>query len=78
MKRFPNREELVAAYWQKLTKSIESGGASPRVKTEPMNGRLRSRPRLEVRQRPVALRHRKHLRKIRGPTGQYARLHSTS
>jgi hypothetical protein len=78
MKRFPNREELVAAYWQKLTNTIESGGVQPQAKTQVMNGRLRSRSQLGVRQRPLALRHRKHLREIRGPTGQYARLHSHS
>lgn len=78
MKRFPDREELVAAYWQKLTKTIESGRVQPHAKTRVMNGRLRSRPPLGVRQRPVALRHRKHLREIRGPTGQYVRLHSHS
>lgn len=81
MKRFPDREELVAAYWQKLTRSIESGGKLPQSKTQAMDGRLRSRPSPDggrVRQRSVALRHRKHLREIRGPTGQYARLHSHS
>ena len=78
MKRFPDREELVAAYWQKLTKTIKRGGAPPRHKTQAINGRLLSRSHLGVRQRPVALRHRKHLREIRGPTGQYARLHSHS
>jgi hypothetical protein len=81
MKRFPDREELVAAYWQKLASSIESGGAPPHSKTQATNRRLRSRPSRDggrVRQRPVALRHRKHLREIRGPTGPYARLHSHS
>jgi hypothetical protein len=81
MKRFPDREELVAAYWQKLTNTIESGGVQPHAKTQVMNGRLRSRPSRDggrVRPRPVALRHRKHLREIRGPTGQYARLQSHS
>ena len=29
MKRFPDREELVAAYWQKLTSTIESGEVPP-------------------------------------------------
>jgi hypothetical protein len=78
MKRFPDREELVAAYWQKLTNTIENGGVQPHAKTQAMNRRLRSRAHLGLRQRPVALRHRKHLREIRGPTGQYARLHSHS
>ena len=45
MKRFPDREELVAAYWQKLTSTIESGEMPPHAKTQAMNGRLRSRPR---------------------------------
>ncbi len=78
MKRFPDREELVAAYWQKLTSTIESGGLPPHAKTQAMNGRLRSRSRLGVRQRPVALRHRKHLPEIRGPMRQHAQLHSHS
>ena len=47
MKRFPDREELVAAYWRKLTSAIESDEVPPHAKTPAMNGRLRSRPRLE-------------------------------
>jgi hypothetical protein len=78
MKRLPDREELVAAYWQKLTSTIESGRVPPHAKTQAMNGRLRSRPRLGVRQRPAALRHRKHLPEIRGPIRQHAQLHSRS
>jgi hypothetical protein len=81
MKRFPDREELVAAYWQKLTSMIESGGVPPHAKTQAINGRLRSRPSRDggrVRQRPVALRHRKHLPEIPGPIRQRARLHSHS
>jgi hypothetical protein len=78
MKRFPDREELVAAYWQKLTSMIESGGVPPHAKTQAINGRLRSRRRLGMRQRPVALRHRKHLPEIPGPIRQRAQLHSHS
>jgi len=81
MKRFPDREELVAAYWQKLTRSIESGGAPSQFKTQAMNGRLRSWPSRDggrVRQRPAALRHRKRLSEIRGPIRQHAQLHSHS
>jgi hypothetical protein len=61
MKRFPDREELVAAYWQKLTSMIKRGGAPPRYKTQAMNGRLRSGPRLGMRQRSGALRNGKSL-----------------
>ena len=78
MRRFPDREELVAAYWQKLTKSIDNSGASPRYKTQAMNGRLGSRPRLGVQQRPAALQHRKRQSEIRGPIRQHAQLHSHS
>ncbi len=78
MKRFPDREELVAAYWQKLTSTIESGQVPPHAETQAMNGRLRSRPRLGVQQRPAALRHRKRLSEIRNPISQHAQLHSHS
>jgi hypothetical protein len=78
MKRFPDREELVAAYWQKLTSTIERGEVQPHAKTQAMNGRLRSRPRLGVQQRPAALRHRKRQSEIRGPIRQHAQLHSHS
>jgi hypothetical protein len=78
MKRFPDREELVAAYWQKLTSTIESVGLTPRAKTQGMNKRLRSRQRLGVRQRAAVLRHRKRLSEIPGPVGQHAQLHSHS
>ena len=78
MKRFPDREELVAAYWQKLTSTIESGEVPPHAKTQAMNGRLRSRPRLGVQQRPAALRHRKRLSEIRGSISQHAQRHSHS
>lgn len=75
MRRFPDREELVAAYWQKLTSSIKSGGAPPRSKTQEMNGRLRSRRRFGVRQRSAALRAGKHLPGMRGPVRHHAQLH---
>jgi hypothetical protein len=78
MRRFPNREELVAAYWQKLTRSIESGGVPLHSKTQAINGRLRSRPRLGMRQRSAALREGKHLPRIRGLVRQHAQLHSHS
>ena len=80
MRRFPDREELVAAYWQKLTKSIESGGAPPQFKRRAMNGHLRSRPSRDsgrVRQRSAALRARRHLSGIGVPVG-HAQLHSHS
>jgi hypothetical protein len=78
MRRFPDREELVAAYWQKLTSSVERGGAPPRSKAQAMNGRLRSRPRFGVRQRSATLRDRKHPPGIRGPVRHHAQLHSHS
>jgi hypothetical protein len=81
MKRFPDREELVAAYWQKLTKSIENSGAPTQFKRQAMNGRLRSRrPRDggRVRQRSAALRAGRHLPGIRVPVGHHAQLHSHS
>ena len=68
MKRFPDREELVAAYWQKLTRSIKRGEAPQRFETQAMNGRLRSRPSRDggrVRQRSAALRAGRHLPGIR-------------
>jgi hypothetical protein len=78
MRRFPDREELVAAYWQKLTRSIERGGAPPRSKAQVINGRLRSRTRFGARQRSAALRAGKHLPGIRGPVRHHAQLHSHS
>ena len=78
MKRFPDREELVAAYWQKLTSAIESVGAPRHSKTQAMNLRLRSRPRIGVRQRSAALRAGRYLPAIRGPVRQRAHLHSHS
>jgi len=81
MRRFPDREELVAAYWQKLTKSIDNSGAPPRYKTQAMNGRLRSRrPRDggRVRQRSAALRAGRHLPGIGVPVGHRVPLHSHS
>jgi hypothetical protein len=81
MRRFPDREELVAAYWRKLTRSIKRGGATQRYKTQAMNGRLRSRPSREggrVRQPSAALRAGKHLPGIRVPVGHRVQLHSHS
>jgi hypothetical protein len=79
MKRFPDREELVAAYWQKLTRSIKRGGAPQRYKTQAMNRRLRSRPRRDggrARQRSAGLRAGRHLPGVRVPVGHHAQLHS--
>ena len=81
MRRFPDREELVAAYWQKLTKSIENSGAPTQFKRQAMNGRLRSRrPRDggRVRQRSAALRAGRHLPGIRVPVGHHVQLQSHS
>jgi hypothetical protein len=78
MRRFPDREELVAAYWQKLASSIESGGAPPHSRTQATNGRLRSRPRLGVRQRSAALRNGKHLSGMHGAIRPHTRFHSHS
>jgi hypothetical protein len=81
MRRFPDREELVAAYWQKLTRSIKRGGAPPRYKTQAMKGRLRSRPSRDggrMRQRSSTLRAGRHLSGIRVPVGHQAQLHSHS
>ena len=78
MRRFPGREELVAAYWQKLTRSIERGGAPPYSKTKAMNGRPRSRSRLGARERSAALRNGKHVPEMGGTIKQHARFHSHS
>jgi len=76
MRRFPDREELVAAYWQKLTRSIERGGAPPRSKAQVINGRLRSRTRFGARQRSAALRAGKHLPGVGGAIRQHPRFRS--
>jgi len=60
MKSLPLPEELVATYWRKLARSIENGGAQPEFKMPTFNGRLQSRSRVEIRQRPVAFRNGKH------------------
>ena len=81
MKKFPDREELVAAYWQKLTKSIENGGAPPQFKRQAKNAHLRSRPSRDggrVRQRSAAVRAGRHLPGIRVPVGRRVQLHSHS
>ena len=69
MRRFSDPEELVAAYWQKLAGSIESGGAPPHPKTQAMNGRSRSRPHLGMRQRSAALGNGKHLSETKHARG---------
>jgi len=81
MRRIPDPEELVAAYWQKLASSVESGGGSPHSKTQALNGRLRSRPSRvngRVRQRSAALRNGRHLSQTNGTFRQDAGLHSHS
>lgn len=63
MRHFPDPEELVAAYWRKLARSVESGGATPHSKTQTTNGRLQSRLSRDggrMRQRSAALRNGKH------------------
>jgi hypothetical protein len=78
MRRFPDPKELVAAYWEKLTSSIERDGTPARSKAQALNGRLRSRSRFGMRQRPAALRAGKRLPGMRGPVRHPARLHSHS
>jgi hypothetical protein len=65
MRRLPAPEELVAAYWHKLTRSIESGGV-PQSKTDALNGHWRSRPPFGMRHRSAALRNRRHLPATQG------------
>jgi len=81
MRTFRDPEELVAAYWQKLASSVESGGGSPHSKTQALNGRLRSRPSRDngrVRQRSAALRNGRHLSETRGAFRHDAGFHSHS
>jgi len=61
MRNLPMPEELVAAYWRKLTRSIENRGAKPPLKVHILNGRLQSRARLGMSQRPGPLRNGKSL-----------------
>ena len=80
MKGFRDPEELVAAYWQKLARSVENGTSS-HSKAEATNGRLRprsSRDRRRVLPRAGVLRNGKHLAEIRREIDQHAELHSHS
>ena len=80
MRRFPDREELVAVYWKKLASSIEGGGAPLHSRTQATNRRLRPRPHLGVQQRSAALRNRKRQSDVPRAMRQHARFrpHSNS
>lgn len=62
MRSLPLPEELVAAYWRKLTRSIENSGARPRFKIRGLNGHLQSR--VGIRRGSEDVRNGKRLRSI--------------